>query len=87
MIELTKLNGERYYINSELVEMIEMIPDTLVTMTNGKTHYVSEPADVVVARIGAYKAGVLAQARLMEDKLIAGNRESHRRRNEHTKEE
>lgn len=83
MIELTKLNGERYYINSELIEMIEMIPDTLVTMTNGKTHYVLEPADVVTARIREYKAGVLAQSYLLE-----GNpRENHRRRYDRTKED
>ncbi len=87
MVELTKLNGERYILNSELIEMIEMLPDTLVTMTNGKTHYVQEPADVVIARIGAYKAGILAQARLMADKLAAGERDSHRRRNERAKEE
>ena len=88
MIELTKLNGERYILNSELIEMIEMLPDTLVTMTNGKTHYVQEPADVVVARIGSYKASILAQARLLADKLTEGHaKESHRRRYEHTKEE
>ncbi len=87
MIELTKLNGDKYYINSELIEMIEMIPDTLVTMTNGKTHYVLEPADVVVDRVGSYKVGLLAQARLLEEKLLAGNKESHRRRYERTKEE
>ncbi len=83
MIELTKLNGERYYINSELIEMIEMIPDTLVTMTNGKTHYVAESAEVVVARVGAYKAGIMAHSYLLESNL----REHHRRRYDRTKED
>lgn len=87
MIELTKLNGERYYINSELIETIEMIPDTLVTMTNGKTHYVLEPAEVVVTRIGAYKANILAQAQLFGDRLVNGAKENHRRRYERAKEE
>ncbi len=83
MIELTKLNGERYYINSELIEIIEMIPDTMVTMTNGKTHYVLEPADVVIARIREYKAGILAQSYLVEGNL----RENHRRRYDRVKED
>lgn len=83
MIELTKLTGEKYYINSELVEMIEMIPDTLITMSNGKTHYVLEPAADVVTKIGGYRAGILAQAHLME-KVPKENR---RRRNDNTREE
>ena len=36
MIEVNTLNGARYYINADLIETIEMIPDTLITMTNGK---------------------------------------------------
>lgn len=88
MIELTRLNGERYILNSELIEMIEMLPDTLVTMTNGKTHYVKEPAEEVVARISAYKAGVMAQARLLADKLNEGQaKENYRRRYERMKED
>lgn len=83
MIEVTKLNGERYYINSDLVEMIEMIPDTLVTMTNGKTHYVAEPATVVVERVKEYKAGILVQAHLLESSF----KENHRRRYDRTKED
>lgn len=83
MIELTKLNGERYYINSDLIEMIEMIPDTLVTMTNGKTHYVAEPATEVVERVKEYKASILVQAHLYEN----NTRENHRRRYDRTKED
>jgi flagellar protein FlbD len=83
MIELTKLNGERYYLNSDLIEMIEMVPDTLVTMTNGKTHYVAEPAAVVVERVKEYKAGILVQAHLYEN----NTRENHRRRYDRTKED
>ncbi len=83
MIELTKLNGERYYINSDLIEMIEMIPDTLVTMTNGKTHYVAEHAEVVVERVKEYKASIQVQAHLYEN----NTRENHRRRYDRTKED
>ena len=83
MIELTRLNGERYYINSELIEMIEMIPDTLVTMTNGRTHYVLEPAEVVAAKVQEYKAGLMMQARLLESNV----RENQRRRYDRTKED
>ena len=72
MIEVNTLNGARYYINADLIETIEMIPDTLITMTNGKKHYVLEPANVVIARIEAYKAGILSHA----DRLAAAG-ETH----------
>ena len=66
MIEVTKLNSDKYYINHELIETIEMIPDTLITMTNGKKLYVREPADVVISRIEAYKTNILYRAYCME---------------------
>ncbi len=89
MIELTKLNGEKYIINSELIEMIEILPDTLVTMTNGRTHYVREPANLVIAKISEYKASVMVQASIMEEKMaLAGKATTSRRRhNERIKEE
>jgi len=87
MIEVTKLNGQKYIINSELIEMVEMLPDTLVTMTNGKTHYVKEPADVVIAKISEYKAGVMVQAAIMEEAITEKAANARRRRNDRIKEE
>ncbi len=87
MIEVTKLNGQKYIINSELIEMVEMLPDTLVTMTNGKTHYVKESADVVIAKISEYKAGVMVQAALMEETISEKAANARRRRNDRIKEE
>lgn len=87
MIEVTKLNGQRYIINSELIEMVEMLPDTLVTMTNGKTHYVKETADVVIAKISEYKAGIMVQAAIMEESISEKAANARRRRNDRIKEE
>ena len=87
MIEVTKLNGQKYIINSELIEMVEMLPDTLVTMTNGKTHYVRETADVVIAKISEYKAGIMVQATLMEESISEKAANARRRRNDRIKEE
>ena len=36
MIEVTKLNGEKIDINSDLVEIIEETPDTVLTFSSGK---------------------------------------------------
>lgn len=36
MIEVTRLNGKGLTINSDLIEMIEETPDTVITLTTGK---------------------------------------------------
>lgn len=56
MIELTKLNGEKFYLNPDHIEIIEMKPDTLITLINGRKHYANEPVDIIIDRIIRYKA-------------------------------
>lgn len=36
MIEVARLNGKGLTINSDLIEMIEETPDTVITLTTGK---------------------------------------------------
>ncbi len=55
MIRLTRLNKNELVINAEMVEFIEAIPDTIVTLTSGKKIMVFEPVDTVVERIVEYK--------------------------------
>lgn len=55
MIELTTLTHERFFMNYEQIEIIEEMPDTLITMTTGKKYYCSETAEEVVAKIEEYK--------------------------------
>jgi flagellar protein FlbD len=47
LIELTKMNKEKFFINPNLVEIIEMTPDTLITTMSGKKYYVLESAQEV----------------------------------------
>lgn len=63
MIKLTKINGDVCYLNPGLFEMIEAVPDTLLTMANGRKYYVRESAAQVAERVEAYRARVLARAR------------------------
>ena len=42
MIEVTRLNGKGLTINSDLIEMIEETPDTVITLTTGKKIIVKE---------------------------------------------
>lgn len=48
MIPLTRLNGQEFILNAELIKYIEETPDTLVTLRDGDKIMVREsPADVV----------------------------------------
>lgn len=42
MIELTKLNGQSFILNALYIEQIQALPDTTITLTNGKIYVVRE---------------------------------------------
>ncbi len=42
MIELTKINGVKILVNSNLIETIEETPDTVINLTTGKIIIVKE---------------------------------------------
>ena len=42
MIDLTRFNGTTFTVNSDLIEVIEETPDTVVTLTTGKKIIVKE---------------------------------------------
>ena len=48
MIELTRLNGEAFILNAELIKYVEARPDTFITLTSNDRIVVSEsPAEVM----------------------------------------
>jgi len=55
MIKLTGLNKEEFILNAEVIEKIETMPETLITLTNGKRYIVLESTEVVMQKILRYK--------------------------------
>ncbi|MCL5025285.1 MAG: flagellar FlbD family protein [Chloroflexi bacterium] len=55
MVRLSRFDGSEFYINAELIESVEMTPDTVVSLTNGKKLVVRESAEEVVSRIVDYR--------------------------------
>lgn len=55
MIKVTRLNGEEFYINPDLIQYIEKTPDTVITLTNDRKVVVREEVDEVIQRIVAFK--------------------------------
>ncbi|MDN5330941.1 MAG: flagellar protein FlbD [Tepidanaerobacteraceae bacterium] len=59
MIELTRLNGKKFFLNVDLIETIEPTPDTIIKLTNEKTYIVRESPQEVVDKIVAYKRRIV----------------------------
>ena len=55
MIKLTSLQGEEFFLSADLVERIEEIPDTMITLISGKKIRVREDANTVVEKYMEYK--------------------------------
>lgn len=55
MITLTKLNGETFVLNCDLIEIITENPDTTILLTNGKHLLVREPKEQVVNKVVEFK--------------------------------
>jgi len=55
MIQLTLLDDTPIVLNSDMIEFIEAMPDTIISLTNGKKMMVKESVTEVVDRIVAYR--------------------------------
>jgi len=62
MIELTRLNGNRLAVNSDLILYAESAPDTLLTMVTGEKLIVRESLAEVADRMAGYRARTLAES-------------------------
>ncbi len=54
MVEVTGLNNEIFIINSNLIEKIEFIPETKITLTTGKYYLIKENKQEIIDRIINY---------------------------------
>ena len=62
MIRLTRLNHVPVFLNSDLIEHIEVTPDTVISLTTGQKLVVLEKAEVVVDRVIEYRRLVAQQS-------------------------
>jgi len=61
MIEITKLNDIKISINAELIETVEEIPDTVITLTTGKKIFVKESRQKIENLVKSYKRDIFRQ--------------------------
>ena len=51
MIRLTRINHVPFVLNSDLIEHVEVTPDTMIALTSGQKFMVLESADEVIAKV------------------------------------
>ena len=66
MILVTRLNGERFALNPDLIERVEGHPDTVAFLTDGTKYVVKETVDEVLQEIREYRASILATSYEMD---------------------
>lgn len=54
MIELHRLNKSAFYLNHRHIEIIEALPDTVITLTNDKKYVVKESPEEIARLIETY---------------------------------
>jgi len=62
MIQLTRLNHVPLIVNADLIEHVEVTPDTVVALTTGQKFLVLESADEVVEKVVDYRRAIMNMA-------------------------
>jgi flagellar protein FlbD len=66
MIILTRLNGEQFAINCDLVERVDAHPNTVLTLVDATKYVVAESLTEVVERVRDFRASVLVRSAEMQ---------------------
>lgn len=59
MIHLTGMNNKEFILNDDHIEKIEEIPETMITLTNGKKYIVLDSIEEVIKKIIRYKSEII----------------------------
>lgn len=58
MIALIDINGRPFYLNCNMIETLESIPETKVSLTNGKYFLVSNSCEEIIEKVILYNRTV-----------------------------
>ncbi|MCR5836720.1 MAG: flagellar FlbD family protein [Lachnospiraceae bacterium] len=60
MIEVTRLNNDKILINSDLIELVEETPDTVISFNNGKKLLVKDSKEQIKYKVIEYKREIFS---------------------------
>ncbi len=64
MIRVTRINHVPLVLNSDLIEHVEVTPDTVVSLTNGQKFMVLESPEEVISRVIEFRRQISTLAGL-----------------------
>jgi flagellar protein FlbD len=62
MICLSRLNGQVFALNADLIERVDATPDTVITMVDGVKYVVADGLADVVSKVVAFRAAIVARS-------------------------
>lgn len=62
MILVHRLKGEPFFVNADLVETVEALPDTVLSLVDGRKAVIRETPREVVDAITRFRASILVAA-------------------------
>jgi flagellar protein FlbD len=66
VIRVTRLNGEQFALNPDLIERVEAHPDTVAFLVDGTKYVVKESVDELIQEIREFRAGILTTSYEMD---------------------
>jgi flagellar protein FlbD len=58
LIWLTRFDGTRFVLNSDLIETVEPTPDTVITLTNGHHFVARETVEEIVRQVIEFRGKI-----------------------------
>ena len=58
MIRLTRINHAPLVLNADMIEHVEITPDTVIAMMNGQKFMVAESADEVIQKVIDFRRAI-----------------------------
>ncbi len=55
MINVTGMNHEKFILNADHIEKIEEVPETIITLINGRKYIILESVEEVMTAVIKYK--------------------------------
>ncbi|MDF2949721.1 MAG: flagellar FlbD family protein [Sedimentibacter sp.] len=59
MVEVVGINGENFIINATLIEKIDFIPETKITLTTGKYYLVKDTKEELINKVIKYNQKII----------------------------
>ena len=61
MIRVSRLSGEPFGLNPDLIERVEETPDTVLTLIDGKKLLIVESLEEIIEQVMTFRSSVLAR--------------------------